>query len=51
MARSLRTEVHGAEFTIYFCLANVIPNKPLTQINYDELLQSSCLSCLLISET
>jgi hypothetical protein len=48
MARSLGTEVDGAEFTIYFCLANVFPTKPPTQRNYDELLQSSCLSCLLI---
>ena len=50
VARSLRTEIHGAEFTIYFCVTNVIPAKPpiYSQRYFDELLQSSCLFCLLI---
>ena len=50
MARSLRTEIHGAEFMIYFYVTDIIPTEPPTysQSYYDELLQSSCLFCLLI---
>ena len=50
MARPLRTEIHGAEFMIYFCVINVIPTKPPTysQRYYDDLLQSSCLFSLII---